>query len=570
MYSYCMPLVLGLTFGLQTLSAEMLNEAMSGVGRDHGTLSFRLGSGALATNSVDHGTENVATQVEVATLKPGIMSRPSRTSPGKNKKPTPIFQKICKSNPYLLGFLILTVLMHMMPNPGPDRNFNYRIPPSWSPENDQQYSFRAFMTDISLWIMLTDLQPHQQCAAIIMRLGGSAREMARMITPQEMMNGGMLNGVAVDAVTYLLGALHAKFSALEEESRLTAMTEMLAFNRKPSESINALLARYEVVRQRAAVEGQVVMSTEGCALQLLRACGIQAQHLFTLLQPFNGQLPQNDAQFQQLCTSLRRYGHISEGVPGNVASTLHGPPRQARPGAYMAESDAQALQAAARRTADAGGAGTYFGQAQAGVQPGSFWDTLLPQPLAGPDDPFAAWANVGGQPTNTASGESRQAEPWGTAGPGESRQAEPWNQGPTLAFPVNDWDEDDGTDSDTSSDDGMEDVGGPDTSQMTEAVAADAIYMAYRRAKKVWRRYTGKPVRKFRRHFRKFHRQSKGKGRGFFLTQDDVLAYLKGKGKGHRSHTSGKGHGRRKNPKDRNGNTLKCHTCGSEDHFQSN
>ena len=75
-----------------------------------------------------------------------------------------------------------------------------------------------------------------------------------MITPNEMLNGGILNGQQVDAVTCLLGALHAKFSALEEESRLTAMTEMLAFHRKHGESINTFLARYEVVRQRAAIE----------------------------------------------------------------------------------------------------------------------------------------------------------------------------------------------------------------------------------------------------------------------------------------------------------------------------
>ena len=122
--------------------------------------------------------------------------------------------------------------------------------------------------------------------------------MARMITPQELINGGILNGVMVDVVTYLLGTLHGKFSILEDESRLTAMTEMLAFARRPSENINAVLARYEVVRQRAALEGQFVMSNEGCALQLLRACNIQAQHLFNLLPPFGGQLPQNDVQFQ--------------------------------------------------------------------------------------------------------------------------------------------------------------------------------------------------------------------------------------------------------------------------------
>ena len=59
---------------------------------------------------------------------------------------------------------------------------------------------------------------------------------------------------SVDPVTYLLGSLHAWFSALEEESRLTCMTEMLAFARRPGESINAVLARDETVRQRATLE----------------------------------------------------------------------------------------------------------------------------------------------------------------------------------------------------------------------------------------------------------------------------------------------------------------------------
>ena len=55
------------------------------------------------------------------------------------------------------------------------REINYRIPPSWSPENEGTYSFRSYLTDIPIWIMLTDLQPHQQCAAIVMRLGGAER-----------------------------------------------------------------------------------------------------------------------------------------------------------------------------------------------------------------------------------------------------------------------------------------------------------------------------------------------------------------------------------------------------------
>eukprot|EP00974_Lingulodinium_polyedra_P021997 2122856-Lingulodinium_polyedra.AAC.1 len=79
--------------------------------------------------------------------------------------------------------------------------------------------------------------------------------MVRMISPQEMMNGGFTNGVQVDPVTYLLGALHARFSALEEKSRLACMLELLAFSRRPGENINGLLARYDAVRQCAAFEG---------------------------------------------------------------------------------------------------------------------------------------------------------------------------------------------------------------------------------------------------------------------------------------------------------------------------
>ena len=124
----------------------------------------------------------------------------------------------------------------MMPAAAPAQggrgsDFNYRIPPSWGPEDEHHYSFRAYMTDISLWVMITDLLPHQQCAAIIMRLRGQARELARMITPQEVANGGVRAGVQLDPVTYLLGALQLRFANLEEESRLQSMTELLAFTR---------------------------------------------------------------------------------------------------------------------------------------------------------------------------------------------------------------------------------------------------------------------------------------------------------------------------------------------------
>ena len=83
-----------------------------------------------------------------------------------------------------------------------------------------------------------------------------------------------------------------------------------------------MLARYEVVRQRAANEGHFVMSIEGCALQILRAAGIHASQLTTLLQQFGGRLPINEIEYQTMITQVRRQGHIQEAAPGNIATIL--------------------------------------------------------------------------------------------------------------------------------------------------------------------------------------------------------------------------------------------------------
>ena len=81
--------------------------------------------------------------------------------------------------------LLICVLCYMIPAGAPhlsqgnvalgnNRDFNHRVPPSWSPEQEATYSFRAYLTDMTIWMMMTDLQPHQQCASIISRLGGAA------------------------------------------------------------------------------------------------------------------------------------------------------------------------------------------------------------------------------------------------------------------------------------------------------------------------------------------------------------------------------------------------------------
>ena len=56
---------------------------------------------------------------------------------------------------------------------------------------------------------------------------------------------------------------------------------------------------------------------------------------------------------------------------------------------------------------------------------------------------------------------------------------------------------DDSTDSETSSDNDSEELPDPGVSQMSQAEAAEHIYMQYRKARRTWRRFTDKPVRKF-------------------------------------------------------------------------
>ena len=367
---------------------------------------------------------------------------------------------------FAMSISIVCIIGSMMPqgqgglNAGSgsgSRDFNYRIPPAWSPENDTSYTFRAYMTDMSLWIMLTDLQPYQQAAAIVMKLGGTARELARMITPAELMHGGVRNGVALDPVTYLLGALQERFAALDEESRLASMTEMLAFSRRPGETINALLARYEIVRQRAATEGQFVMSIEGCALQILRACNVHPNQLMTLLQPFGGRMPNSDADFIAMCTTLRRWGHIAEGTHGNIATVLSGPFRQARQNAYFGDEAETQPEAVLPNAGDSASAYWNGGQQQT--------------PLSmDPSQPLADWA----------AGGSRSAEPGYPVVP------------TTSAYPSMEFGEDTDTDTDTSSDSGNEDLPTPGVSSMSQADAAAHTYLEYRRAKTV--SYTHLPL----------------------------------------------------------------------------
>ena len=167
----------------------------------------------------------------------------------------------------LMAFVAMLYLCHMMPggnaaggggggNEG-SSSTNYRVPPTWSPEMERSYPFRSYVRDVLLWSMLTDLLPHQQAAAMVLRLKGAARSLVNMLSPEEILRGGEINGVAYQPVEFILKGLETRFARFDDEIRINAMLEMMNFRRKGHERINELVARFHEVRFRSITDGNL-------------------------------------------------------------------------------------------------------------------------------------------------------------------------------------------------------------------------------------------------------------------------------------------------------------------------
>ena len=174
----------------------------------------------------------------------------------------------------------------------------------------ERYPFKHWARDVLVWSILTDLDARRKAAAVILQLRGGAQELVRALPPQAILAGGVINGVAVDSMTFLMHALSERYSQLGEESRLSAITELMNFNRRGRERIDDLISRFDTIRQRANQEGQLTMSVQGLTWVLLRACQVNDNQLMTLLQPFGGLFPADAAQYNTLTMHLRCMGHI--------------------------------------------------------------------------------------------------------------------------------------------------------------------------------------------------------------------------------------------------------------------
>ena len=219
-------------------------------------------------------------------------------------------------------FLCFAMMVCHMMHPGGNANGGSgQSPPVWGPHMQERYPFREWSRNIMVWSILVDFPPPRKAAWVVMNLRGGAAQLAAAVPPQALINGGLINGVAVDPMTFLMHSLSERYSPLGEETRIAAMADLMNFQRQGQERIDDLITRFDITRQRSQNDGGMGLNVQGCSFLLLKACRVNDQQLLQLLQPFQGVYPANDQEYQRLCTGLRRMGHILERGPGNLATS---------------------------------------------------------------------------------------------------------------------------------------------------------------------------------------------------------------------------------------------------------
>ena len=296
--------------------------------------------------------------------------------------------------------------------------------------------------------------------------------------------------------------------------------------------MDAALTRFEVLRHRAIQRGGFAMNAATLAYILLNGLRLRPEQWDRMLLPLDGEMPNNDQQFQQLLDRLRRVGRMSEvafmppnrqGATGEVGAFYF--PSFGEPAPPMAP-----------------GYQTYYGgppnmnaEAQA--------------PMSPTDVPMSSGVNMSAS---------------------FAVMSEDEDQCPRCGMFYADDEFSSGTDTDD---------GETDTEVTTlygnlsedSAKLGNELYEAYLVAKRRWRRFSNKPPRRYRRnHFNKFRHKSNmqkmqryGNSYASFLPPGAFAAH-RGPGGG---KASGKGRNGRQNPRGRDGQPLKCFKCGSTEHL---
>ena len=246
---------------------------------------------------------------------------------------------------------------------------NGRVPPTWSLERDKFYPLRTYIQDLELWSAATDLQIERMAPAVVLRLTGAARNIAREI-PVELLRDGQDfinpdgNQARRSGMQVLVRVLQQRYRALPQEQQIFAVSELMTFHRLHHETTDEMLARWDVVMFRAVEQGGVqAFNPVIRAWIILTHLKIPRNLWPTILAPTQGLLPTTEAEYVAMIAYVRRNSHLHE-VFGDRAKTLQQP--------YFVESSSSSHQSNSHQTYSAWTAYTAWNSYDDGS--GSGWD----------------------------------------------------------------------------------------------------------------------------------------------------------------------------------------------------
>ena len=415
-----------------------------------------------------------------------------------------------------------------------------KTPPSWCYEQASSYSLRSWISDVVMWSTATDLEPERQAAAVALQVTGAARELIREIPARQLRDGVYENGVHTPGLYLLCRTLANHYAPLEAELQTRSMAELMQFSRMGNETIDSCLTRFEVLQHRAVQRGGLMLNPTTLSYVLMNGLRLRPDQWDRALIATDGALPVDEHQFQQLTNRLRRIGRMQEGQ-------YQAPFRQGATGDvgtyYFPTFSSDDCLGGIGATSQ-----SYYGS---GNVTGS--DSLFQPFEPMPEVPMSSGAHAA-----------------------QSFASMPLNETEDQCTRCGMFYEDEFSSS-TETDDGESD---PDASKLyahydsDPALLGNVLYGEYMLAKQRWRRFSGRPPRRYRRgHFNKFRQKNNyqklqrfGKTYASFLPPNAFAAH-RGPGGKSGGKSGGKGAKSKMNPRGRDGQPLKCHRCGSVEHL---
>ena len=116
----------------------------------------------------------------------------------------------------------------------------------------------------------------------------------------------------VTGLQFLLRGLERRFGEEELDSAIQAAVELLTFRRLESETIDNVLGRYELVRNRSDRIAGMHIGEGVLSWLLLTHLNVSKRDWPVLLAPFEGALPTDALQYRRLLQQIRRQSHLLE------------------------------------------------------------------------------------------------------------------------------------------------------------------------------------------------------------------------------------------------------------------